>query len=475
MQSFFDIPADLDTPVSAYLKLAPFGSRFLLESVGGAGREARYSFLGFGEAEEVRLDAERIGNTQAGPLIADRQRVILDAFRAALAKAPRLDPGHSPTDEVPFRGGLVGAAGFGLARSLEGLERVGRPEAPPDYLGFAPRSVLVFDHETRRMGLLASSDQDREGLRREVLKALAGPLPEQRRDGKRKIDELTSSMTQAEYEAGVEAAQRSIRAGEVYQLVLSQRFSGACDLEPIAVYRALRLLDPSPYLFLLEFSDTAIIGASPEALVRVEGGRAFTQPIAGTRPRGCSAQQDLELERELLADPKEAAEHVMLVDLARSDLGRIATPGSVVVEPYRQIKRYREVMHIVSGVRAELDRTHEPVDAFDVFGASFPAGTVVGAPKVRAMELLHELEPISRDLYAGAIGTFGHGATDDPSSGTANQAIAIRTAVLRGGTVSVQAGAGIVLDSKPEKEHEEVLAKARGMRAALALAAEDLS
>jgi len=475
MQTLFDLPADLDTPVSAYLKLAPFGSRFLLESVGGAGREARYSFLGFGEADELRLDAEVLARAATGPLVADRQRAILDGLRGALASAPRLDPPGVPAGEVPFRGGLVGAAGFGLARSLEGLPRGTEEAARPDYLGFAPRSVLVFDHETRRMGLLASPEQDRAELRREVLRALHGPLPTPASRPARSVEELTSSTTRAEFLAAVDSAKGSIRDGDVYQLVLSQRFSGACDLEPIAVYRALRLLDPSPYLFLLEFSDTAIVGASPEALVRVEGGRAFAQPIAGTRPRGRTPELDLELERELLADPKEAAEHVMLVDLSRSDLGRIAVPGTVAVEPYRQVKRYREVMHLVSGVNAVLEVRDRPCDAFDVFGAAFPAGTVVGAPKVRAMELLAELEPEPRDLYAGAIGTFGHGDPSVPGSTTANQAITIRTAVLREGRVSVQAGAGIVQDSLPEREYEEVLAKARAMRSALALAAESLS
>lgn len=465
MQTLFDLPADLDTPVSAYLKLQPFGRRFLLESVGGSGRESRYSFLGFGEVDDVRLSSEELLARAVGPFASDKQSSVLAALRSALAAAPRLEGPHGPRDPGPFAGGLVGVAGYGFAQSLAGMTGTRRP-AGPDYLGFAPHSVLVFDHSTRRVGLLsASRGSERETLRREVLRALRGPLPKSPASRPARLGELEPSLTQAEFEAAVQTARGEILAGEVYQLVLSIRFQGPSELEPIDVYRALRLLDPSPYLFLFEFEDTAIVGASPEALLRVEDDRAFLQPIAGTRPRGTHDEHDLELERELVGDRKEAAEHMMLVDLARSDLGRIAVPGTVAVEPFREVRRYREVMHLVSGVQATVERDH---DVFDAFAAAFPAGTVVGAPKVRAMELIEELEPVSRGLYAGAVGSFGHG-------GTANQAIAIRSAVFQDGQVAVQAGAGIVLDSSPEREYAEVQAKARSIRTALELAEQGLS
>ena len=262
----------------------------------------------------------------------------------------------------------------------------------------------------------------------------------------------------------MDRAQRWIAEGEVYQLVVSVRFSGECDLPPFQVYRALRLLNPSPYMFFLEFDGLAVVGSSPEALVRLEGREALLRPIAGTRPRGATRERDLALERELLEDPKEAAEHVMLVDLARNDLGRVAVTGSVRVEPSLIVERYSHVMHLVSGVRGVLE---PEADAFDLFAAAFPAGTVVGAPKVRAMELIDELEPVPRGIYAGTVGYFGTG-------GGMDQAIAIRTLVLRDGGCACQAGAGIVTDSVPEREHEEILAKASALEAALSLAEEGL-
>ena len=467
MHTVFDIPADLDTPVSAYLKLAPFGRRFLLESVGGEGREARYSLLGFGEADDVRLsapaDSTRSGaDPSSAQTTAEYRASILDGFRVALDRAPVL--AHADGD-VPFTGGLVGVAGFELARAFERLPR-GVRAAPgvPDYIGCAPHSVLAFDHATRRMGLLAAgSEAERRRLREDVMRALRGPIPTRSNAGT--VATLTPNMERGEFLELVRRAQDAIAAGDAYQLVLSIRFSGPCDIDPIDAYRALRLIDPSPYMFLFESDDVAVVGASPETLVRVENDRAFVQPIAGTRPRHADRAEDLALENDLRADAKEAAEHVMLVDLARSDLGRVAAPGTIVVEPYRTVRRFREVMHLVSGVHGDVEPAH---DAFDVFAATFPAGTVVGAPKVNAMQWIDEHEPSARGFYAGSVGTFGHG-------GTANQAITIRTAVFQAGEVSVQAGAGIVIDSVPENEHAEILSKARAMRAALEFAAGGLS
>jgi len=263
---------------------------------------------------------------------------------------------------------------------------------------------------------------------------------------------------------GVEDVKRHIVAGDVYQLVLSIRFTGETDVEPFAAYRGLRLFNPSPYMYYLDAGDRQVVGSSPEALARLNAGRAELRPIAGTRPRGRNEDEDQRLERELMGDPKEAAEHVMLVDLARNDVGRTARAGSVVVDPYKVIERYSHVMHMVSGVTADL---REGLDAFDLFAASFPAGTVSGAPKLRAIEIIDELEPVSRDLYSGSIGYFGHG-------GSMDQAITIRTLVFSEGNYSYQAGAGIVADSDPAAEHLEVLSKGAALESALDLAKEGL-
>ncbi len=258
--------------------------------------------------------------------------------------------------------------------------------------------------------------------------------------------------------------QQYIAAGDVYQLVLSVRFGGRCDVDPFEVYRALRLLNPSPYLYYCELGERVIVGSSPEALVKLTGRAAEMRPIAGTRPRGADDARDAALEAELRADPKENAEHVMLVDLARNDLGRVVTAGSVRVDPYRSIERYSHVMHIVSGVSGVLAPGK---DAFDLFAAAFPAGTLVGAPKVRAMEIIDELEPVRRGFYGGTVGYFGHG-------GDMNQAITIRTMVFHGDTYSFQAGAGIVADSVPQSEYEEVFAKSAVLRKALEMAKEGI-
>jgi anthranilate synthase component 1 len=263
------------------------------------------------------------------------------------------------------------------------------------------------------------------------------------------------------YEAAVEKAQHHIAEGDVYQIVPSVRFSGRSDLDPFTVYRGLRLLNPSPYMYFCDLGTTKVIGSSPEALVRLRGATAELRPIAGTRPRYNDDDRDRRAEEVLMGDAKEAAEHVMLVDLARNDLGRVAVPGSIKVDPYRVIERYSHVIHLVSGVSGILG---PGVDAFDLFAAAFPAGTVVGAPKIRAIELLQELEPVPRGLYAGTVGYFGHG-------GSMDQAIAIRTIVMSEGGYSFQAGAGIVADSIPSAEWEEVLSKSGAMRGALETAA----
>jgi anthranilate synthase component I len=457
----FDIPGDLDTPVSAFMKLAAFRPHFLLESVEGGERLARYSFIGFGEGLEVRLDRDglKIG--------ADRQPIpataaeLLSALRHTLARAPQPQPQIAG---VPLAGGLVGYASYDIVRFFERLpRRTGLESGVPVLHYVAPRSLLVFDHLSRGIALLhAGSDDERRSVRREVVQALRGALPNGAHRGRYTAPVASSSREQ--HLAGVRRVQEYIAAGDVYQLVLSTRFSGRHDLDPFQAYRALRLINPSPYMYYCALDDVTVVGSSPEALVKLQGGRAQLRPIAGTRPRGDDAAADLACEAELRSDPKENAEHVMLVDLARNDLGRVARAGTVGVDPYRAIERYSHVMHIVSGVNGELAPGR---DAFDLFAASFPAGTLVGAPKVRAMQIIDELEPVGRELYGGTVGYFG-------ARGDMDQAITIRTLVFRGDEYSYQAGGGIVADSVPEAEHEEVLAKSAAVRRALELAEEGL-
>jgi anthranilate synthase component I len=461
MKPPFDIAADLDTPVSAYLKLAPFRPRFLLESVEGGERLARYSFIGFGDCLEVKLDASGL---HVGELHSPRpgsKAELLDALRSALARAPQPKP---EIPGVPLSGGLVGYTAYDGVRYFEHLP--GRSldgTVTPHAHYVAPCSLLVFDHLTRSAALLHDgSEAERQSLRREVMRALRGAVPTLLTPGT--FTPAVPSLSESAHADGVRRAKEYISSGDVYQLVLASRFEGRHALAPFEVYRALRLLNPSPYMYFCELGPITVVGSSPEALVKSHGGHAQLRPIAGSRPRGDDAGADARLEADLLADPKENSEHVMLVDLARNDLGRVATAGSVRVEPYRVIERYSHIMHLVSGVGGTLA---PGFDAFDLFAATFPAGTLVGAPKVRAMEIIDELEPVGRQLYGGTVGYFGrHGDMD--------QAITIRTLVFRGDTYSYQAGGGIVADSSPKAEYEEVMAKSAVLRRALGMAAEGL-
>jgi anthranilate synthase component 1 len=308
----------------------------------------------------------------------------------------------------------------------------------------------------------AGDEAERGALRREVVRALHGALPNGQRPGR--YSPPGTAFPRADYLGGVRRIQEYIASGDVYQLVLSSRFSGRHALDPFQAYRALRLINPSPYMYYCALGDVHVVGSSPEALVKLSGREAQLRPIAGTRARAADASADAARATELLADPKENAEHVMLVDLARNDLGRVARAGSVHVDPYRSIERYSHVMHMVSGVRGELAAGK---DAFDLFAAAFPAGTLVGAPKVRAMQIIDELEPVSRGLYGGTVGYFA-------ARGDMDHAITIRTLVFRGDEYSYQAGAGIVADSVPQSEYEEVLAKSGAMARALELAQEGL-
>ena len=461
MKTPFDIAADLDTPVSAYLKLAPFRPRFLLESVEGGERLARYSFIGFGDCLEVRLDSsglEVAGRKSPRPT---SRSEFLSALRGALEQAPQPRP---EIPGVPLSGGLVGYTAYDGVRYFERLRGRSLDDTVTPHAHYvAPCSLLVFDHLTRSAALLHDgSEADRQSLRREVMRALRGAVPTILTPGA--FAPAVPSLSESAHAAGVRRAKEYISSGDVYQLVLSSRFEGRHGLAPFEVYRALRLLNPSPYMFFCELGDITIVGSSPEALVKSHGGHAQLRPIAGSRPRGHDAAADARLEADLLADPKENSEHVMLVDLARNDLGRVATAGSVRVDPYRVIERYSHVMHMVSGVGGTLAPGY---DAFDLFAATFPAGTLVGAPKVRAMQIIDELEPVGRQLYGGTVGYFGR-------QGDMDQAITIRTLVFSGDQYSYQAGGGIVADSSPRAEHEEVLAKSAVLRRALDIAAAGL-
>lgn len=461
MQPPFDIAADLDTPVSAFMKLRDLSPRFLLESVEGGERLARYSFLGFGDSLEVRLDADgfRVGE-RALPLPRSRGE-YLALLRETLAQVPRPKP---DVEGLPFSGGLVGVSGYDVIRLFEKLPRFTDPqEGLPTAAFTATSSMLVFDHLTRRVALLHDGNEaEREALRKEVIRKLRGPVP--RSSEAVRVAPAIPGMSEDQHRQSVEACKEYIAAGDIYQIVLSILFRGHCQIDPFEVYRATRLLNPSPYMFYFELDDLRVVGSSPEALVKLNGRTASLRPIAGTLPRGATPEEDAENELRLLADPKESAEHVMLVDLARNDLGRVAKPGSIAVDPYRSIERYSHVMHIVSGVAGELAADY---DAFDLFAASFPAGTLVGAPKVRAMQIIEEMEPTGRGLYGGTAGYFD-------MNGDMDQAITIRTLVFRGDEYTYQAGGGIVADSIPEREYAEVMAKSAILRRALDIAREGL-
>ena len=462
MEPPFDIAADLDTPVSTYLKLGPLKPRFLLESVEKGTHLARYSFLGFGEALEFRLDETGMSYGDVSLPRPASQDELLNALRDALSQTPKLLP---EVEGLPFSGGLVGGASYDIVRYFERLEFPPATSAgsqPPQAAYLGTESLLVFDHLTRRIAVLhAGSEESRQALIVEVRKLLAGPLPQANAGS---YTPAEPSLTAEEYMQRVAAAKQFITSGDVYQIVLSVRFGGTHNLHPFECYRALRLLNPSPYMFYCDLGDLQLVGSSPEALVRLNGSTASLRPIAGTRPRGDDAAEDLANEQSLLADEKEIAEHVMLVDLARNDLGRVAKGGSVHVGPYQSIEHYSHVMHIVSGVQGEL---REDCDAFDLFAAAFPAGTLVGAPKVRAMQLIDELEPVRRGIYGGTVGYFAN-------NGDMDQAIAIRSLFFQGDQYYYQAGAGIVADSQPDYEYKEVLAKSEILRRALDMAEKGL-
>ncbi len=459
--------ADLETPLSLYLKLANRSNTYLLESVVGGERFGRYSFIGL--AAPVRLRAVgSLVTVMHGDVIAEKSqaadplafvREFLSRYRVAeLPGLPR------------FCGGLVGYFGYDTVRWIEPRLSGGwlkpDPVGCPDMLLLVSEELAVIDNLSGRLYLVVYADpakprawHDAQARLRELLGALRLPLspPSETRDAE---TEVASNFDADTFRAAVGRAIRYVHGGDIMQVVLSQRLSRPFAGSSLSLYRALRSINPSPYMFYFDFGDFQVVSASPEILVRLERGTVTVRPIAGTRRRGATQDEDVALERELLADPKERAEHVMLADLGRNDVGRVAATGTVRLTETMTVERYSHVMHIVSNVEGRL---RDGLDCVDVFRAAFPAGTVSGAPKVRAMQIIDELEPDKRGVYAGAAGYLGF-------NGDMDLAIAIRTAVVKGGQMHVQAGAGIVADSVPESELQETRAKARAVLRAAEIA-----
>ncbi len=466
--------ADTETPVGVYRKLA--GGRpgtFLLESAEPGRSFSRWSFIGVRACATLSADGDEAvwtGEVPAGlPTTGDPLKVLAESWRAV--RAPHVE------GLPPLAGGFVGYLGYDVVRRLEPL-----PSVAVDDLGLPELTMLLttdlaaFDHHECSVVLIANavvddtmSDAELDTAYTDALARLdameadlARPLPPSLSTVVRGAEppEPTSTCAPGEYQQMVRQCIEYVRAGEVFQILPGQRFSVQTAADPLDVYRVLRTLNPSPYMYFLHLENLDLVGSSPEALVTVHGREAMIHPIAGTRKRGDTPERDAELIAELVSDPKERAEHLMLVDLARNDLGRVCTPGSVNVIEFGVVEKYSSVSHIVSTVTGEV---RDGLDAFDVFVSAFPHGTVTGAPKVRAMQLIDQLEPVRRGIYSGALGYL------DPA-GDIDMAICFRTAVMTGGTAYVQAGAGVVADSVPDLEEKETLNKARAVLQAIAVA-----
>ncbi|MDH3279956.1 MAG: anthranilate synthase component I [Gammaproteobacteria bacterium] len=469
-----EILADLDTPVSTYIKLAARPYSYLLESVQGGEKWGRYSIIGLPcqtvlRVVDLEVTIEVDGRivermTMEDPL--EMVREFCGRYRVpVISGLPR------------FTGGIVGYFGYDTVRYIEphlGLCQKPDPTGTPDILLMVSEEVLVFDNLTGRLHLITHIDPHLDGAFEDGTDRLDHLVEQLRENSLLYVDDgvpvaygensFTSGFTEPEFEDAVERSREYIRNGDIMQVVLSQRLSIELRADPIDVYRALRTLNPSPYMYFLDLDGFRIVGSSPEILVRCEDGKVTVRPIAGTRRRGHTDEEDRAFERELLADPKELAEHLMLVDLGRNDVGRVARIGSVSVTERMLIERYSHVMHIVSNVEGKL---RPGLDAVDVLRATFPAGTVSGAPKVRAMEIIDELEPEKRGIYAGAVGYISW-------TGNMDTAIAIRTAVITGEMLHIQAGAGIVADSIPEREWKETMNKGRAIFRAVEMAGRGL-
>jgi anthranilate synthase component I len=472
-----EVLSDLDTPLSVYLKLADGANTYLFESVEGGERFGRYSIIGLPARRTYAFCGHTLTVSDFGETVETRE--VADPF----AEVERLRTEHSVpvVDGLPgFSGGLVGWFGFECIGYIEPrLARSGDHAKPdelgtPDILLMLSEEVAVFDNLKGRLYLVVHADpREPQAWARanRRLDALAHRLrhggagyPETLVPAALDEADFVSGFTREGFVRAVERCKDYIAAGDVFQVVLSQRLSVPFTARPVDVYRALRALNPSPYMYFIDVGGTQVVGSSPEILVRQQGGTVTVRPIAGTRPRGSTPEEDAALEIELLADPKERAEHLMLIDLGRNDVGHVARPGTVQVGERFGIERYSHVMHIVSEVTGVLG---DGLSYADVLRATFPAGTVSGAPKIRALEIIQELEPVKRNVYSGAVGYIGW-------HGDADTAIAIRTAVIQDGRLHVQAGAGIVYDSDPQKEWEETMNKGRALFRAVAEAARGL-
>ena len=466
-----EILADTYTPVTAFLKLGGSPS-FLLESVEGGEKWARYSFLGSRPAKVIKgrgntlevIEGQRSSQVFETDNPIDWIKKEISAYRPVEVKGlPR------------FFGGLVGYIGYDMVRFFEPItQRDKKGLGLPDFFFMLTDTMLIFDSFEQKIKVVSNAHVNTKNVDEvyreaeekidEIIARLRAPLIMGDSGPLNSAREFQSNMPKEEFLAGVEKSKEYVMAGDVVQVVLSQRFERNSSGEPFNIYRALRVINPSPYMYYLDTGEAKIVGSSPEILVRVENGKIVLRPIAGTRKRGATETLDKALEAELKDDPKEVAEHIMLVDLGRNDVGRVARTGSVKVTELMAVERYSHVMHLVSNVEGDLK---QGLDAFDVLAACFPAGTVSGAPKVRAMEIIEEIEPDRRGPYAGSVGYLSY-------SGNMDTCITIRTLIIKDGKVYVQAGAGIVADSDPEKEYTETLNKAKGMMKAVDMAEEGL-
>jgi len=469
-----EVLSDLDTPLSVYLKLADAPYSYLFESVEGGENWGRYSIIGLPCRRVYVLRGNTLTVEDIGEVVQTRE------LADPLAEIEKIRTTYQVPQlpELPgFSGGLVGYFGFEtIAWSEPRLAAWDKPDrlGTPDALLMLSEEVAVFDNLKARLYLIVHADPSEPQAYARAVRRLDELAFRLRHSGSGYPDVLdpkaleetdfVSTFTREEYEATVEKAKEYIRAGDIFQVVPSQRLSVPFRARPVDVYRALRALNPSPYMYFLDLGKTQIVGSSPEILVRLKQGKVVVRPIAGTRPRGKTHEEDLALEQELLADAKERAEHLMLIDLGRNDVGRVSKTGTVALTESFIIERYSHVMHIVSQVEGEL---RDGLSYMDVLKATFPAGTVSGAPKIRAIEVIQELEPHKRNIYAGAIGYIAW-------SGDADTAIAIRTAVIQDGRLHVQAGGGVVYDSDPGKEWEETMNKGRALFRAVAQAASGL-
>lgn len=471
---YVDLTADCETPVSAYSKIRESGPAFLFESIVGGERISRYSFLGSNPRTIIRVYEDEVkithkdGSNRTLPTPADPLKIVEEEM--AQYKPVKL-PGMPP-----FSGGAVGYVGHEYVHYVE--PTIAKPEADPLKVPILyymiTDSVLIFDHvrQVLRICVNAQIDEDSEGAYEAAateISRICNQLKSPQSLSHRILEEPTSvevppgNFTQEAFKGAVEQVKEYVRSGDVIQTVLSQRFEKPFKPEPVELYRALRIINPSPYMVLLETGDFSVVGASPEVHVRLTGEEVEIRPIAGTRHRGKTDAEDLALEKDLLADTKECAEHLMLVDLARNDIGRICQYNTISVPDYMVIERYSHVMHIVSQVTGKI---RPDATAYDLMRATFPAGTLSGAPKVRALQIIAELEQSRRGVYGGAIGYFGFGGNHD-------SCIGIRTALLKDGKIYIQSGAGIVADSVPESEFQETVNKAKAMVKAVALAEEN--